>query len=420
MDEKMEVEYEMLKGKLATARKECGEFEKQIPKAKLAKEIALGKAAELEMAAHNENDNNKKGQLLNEANNLRKQADNLQEEIKKMETALELMNDEVKELQTKINDKIAEVMKDPEVKKQLEEALKVRRERAAEKIKPLVEERDKKEKEKDELTKRKERLEKLSEAIKKNPQLKKQLEEYVKYRKELKDLKEELKTCKDDTRELAIRRRLEELNDKLEPASRQQLAAEVKKEKLELSVADIDGIVENGCIFEKDGSLNIDASLQKYDKDMVKTIKTRTMEINSLNKKIEPYKDILSKKKETAERSEGAGEQKEGAEGDSKAGEGEQPEVEEEKDEQPKWWQFRKRFQAWKEKRAAKKEQKALPEPEEEQEEQQQEGQQETPSNKSRKRLMESLIVKDAYDQMARSQGVETRTQAKRNQNQGR
>lgn len=411
--EELNAKYEDLKKDLTEAKKSIDEMDKEVKGLKRRIEQLNGEAANLEEAAEKASTNDEKSRLLNDAKNKRRQAEDCQKDIKKKEAQLEVKRAKIVDLKKEIDAKIAEVMQDPEVKKQLEEALKVRKERAAKKIEPLVEERDKKEKEKDELTKRKDRLGKITEAIKKNPELKNNLVECLKYQKERRDLEEELKTCTDDTRELAIRRRLDQLKQKEIPEAFKKLTIEMKKEKLEINatniISDIDGIIHNGLILEKDGSLNIDATLVKYNNDMAKTIKTRTMEINILNKKIEPYKDILSKKKEPAERSEVSGEQQEGPEEEQDGSE--QQDDEGELEEKPKWWQFiRKRFQAWKERRETKKAQKGLPEPE------QGDGQETSTSNKARKNLMESLIVRDAYDQMARSQGIETRTQARKDQ----
>ncbi len=290
--------------------------------------------------------------------NAQKQAQN---EIKKIDDEIEIikskasfLRDDIKLSKEKINEKMEQIKKDPEMKKHLEVVMAKKYGRKLEQLN----------KEKEELEGKRDRLPELEKLVNDHPSLGNDLKAILGVTKEVKDLKNELEkmtiigkgkviTYKDPNRANDIMKNLlpnlqEQIKNRKKP-----LMNYINKKGLNITEKDIDDLADNGFIANAKG-IDLNKTMAKYKtklnreiKGYDKSIKDYTVALDGL-----PVK-ISNQSQQQNQNLQQQGQQQAQPQQNSQQQEQQQVQSQEE----PKWYQFGKRIKNWFEKRK----QKSLP-----------------------------------------------------------
>lgn len=266
-------------------------------------------------------------------------ADSAKEEIERIDIQLEALKRELEEKKNELNEfnktlysKVKDVMKDPEMKQAMNEALAKRYDRQ---IKKYNKEKEIAVLEKDSKESEKKRYEALRNLINKHPALEKNLNGILSAKATIKKLNDELATLdyqKDATRIAEITgKEMKEALDKLDK-NKEPLMNYINKNKINVKYEDIEKMADSG--------LGLDETIDELGKD-----------IKGYNKKIKGYDKNIHNYTVALENIKG-----ELGEPVKSTTENKTPSTTENK---PKWYQFGKRFKNWVE----QKRQPKLPEP---------------------------------------------------------
>lgn len=258
-------------------------------------------------------------------------------QVKMIKQSLEDWNKQVQELQEKINNRIKEVSEEPELKQYLNEVMEKQYERKITRLN----------KEKSLAEAKKEGQDNLRQLVSEHPALMNNLRGVMSANMQIKDLKEELEkitiriganvTYSDPTK-------AQEINDKISKAqekigtNKKSLMDFIDKNGIKVSESDIDEALPYKPLMNSDGTINVDATLNKNIKGLKRKIK-------GIDKNIKNYEialDNIKKDKQLAAQQMDPAQQ---IDSDVDLSQGEKL----------KWYQFRKRFKNWNERRKQKK-----------------------------------------------------------------
>lgn len=251
-------------------------------------------------------------------------------EIERLKESISKSYDIIKTNKEKVDSYIKELSQDPEFKKQVNYILKQRYIRNAKKE-----------------MKKKEQVDKLIEICEKHPSIANNFKGMIKAEEELKKLDEELKKL-DPKKD---KKRIDEI-EKIEIptlASKKSKNEKCFKEFCEKNNIEFDEkllnelINEKGYKHDKDGNIKLDKTLKNISRSYDKNVKAYERALNKIPSATK-VTDTDKTKNEDTDKNIGDEENKEGAEVPAT---------------KFKWYQFRQRYNAWKERRKVKKEQKA-------------------------------------------------------------
>lgn len=251
-------------------------------------------------------------------------------EIERLKESISKSYDIIKTNKEKVDSYIKELSQDPEFKKQVNYILKQRYIRNAKKE-----------------IKKKEQVDKLIEICEKHPSIANNFKGMIKAEEELKKLDEELKKL-DPKKD---KKRIDEI-EKIEIptlASKKSKNEKSFKEFCEKNNIEFDEkllnelINEKGYKHDKDGNIKLDKTLKNISRSYDKNVKAYERALNKIPSATK-VTDTDKTKNEDTDKNIGDEENKEGAEVPAT---------------KFKWYQFRQRYNAWKERRKVKKEQKA-------------------------------------------------------------
>ena len=249
----------------------------------------------------------------------------IDEEIKQLQESVEQEKETIKEFQGKIDAKITEIKENPEMKKHLDTVLKKKYERKLAKV----------EKEKAELIDKKDKVEQIKQLTTEHPALANNLKGMISAYKTAENLKKELKSLEysagngiiaytDPTRANEIKTNLlPDAESKME-TNKTHFMDYIQKNKLDITEKDVNELVEKGAV-NKDGKVDLETTFVKRTSGLNRQIK-------GLDKSINDYTYAMG----GAEKRQQSPEQQGSAQ---------------EQEEKPKWFQFIKRFKAWRERR---------------------------------------------------------------------
>lgn len=263
----------------------------------------------------------------------------IEKEIEKYKYQLEIKKDQVELFKGKIDEKIAEIQQHPDMKKAMDEALVERYKRQLSKLEP---EKEKIVKEKEENENNKKQLNVLKQVIEEEPKNRTLLVDFIRAKEEIRKLNDEL--GKLDYKDSKDQARIAEITMKLIPDAQKgikengkNLVSNINKKGIAFTEKELNGLAEgmlnNGLALDKKGNLDINQTLDKNILIADENIKNLGKQLKSYDKKIGNYTLAKEQLENQIPR---------------------QPE------DKPKWYEFRKRFAAWRE----QKNQKKLPEPE--------------------------------------------------------
>lgn len=251
--------------------------------------------------------------------------------IKQLQESVEKEKETIKEFQGKIDAKITEIKENPEMKKHLDTVLKKKYERKLAKV----------EKEKAELIDKKDKVEQIKQLTTEHPALANNLKGMISAYKTAENLKKELKSL-----EISVGNKIfaytnpvraNEIKTKLLPDAESKMKTNkthfmdyIQKNKLDITEKDVDELVEKGIV-NKDGKVDLETTFVKRTSGLNRQIK-------GLDKSINDYTYAMG----GAEKRQQSPEQQ---------GSAQEQEDDQDKEEKPKWFQFIKRFKAWRERR---------------------------------------------------------------------
>lgn len=312
--EKLNGEYLKLKQDIEIKKGVIVAYEHRVQDLTLDKIIWTGKKAE----ARKNSDHDAEKAAQDELNKI-------DEEIKQLQESVEQEKETIKEFQGKIDAKITEIKENPEMKKQLDTVLKKKYERKLAKV----------EKEKAELIDKKDKVEQIKQLTTEHPALANNLKGMISAYKTAENLKKELKSLEysagngiiaytDTTRANEIKTNLlPDAESKME-TNKTHFMDYIQKNKLDITEKDVNELVEKGAV-NKDGKVDLETTFVKRTSGLNRQIK-------GLDKSINDYTYAMG----GAEKRQQSPEQQGSAQ---------------EQEEKPKWFQFIKRFKAWRERR---------------------------------------------------------------------
>lgn len=312
--EKLNGEYLKLKQDIEIKKRVIVAYEHRVQDLTLDKIIWTGKKAE----ARKNSDHDAEKTAQDELNKI-------DEEIKQLQESVEQEKETIKEFQGKIDAKITEIKENPEMKKHLDTVLKKKYERKLAKV----------EKEKAELIDKKDKVEQIKQLTTEHPALANNLKGMISAYKTAENLKKELKSLEysagngiiaytDPTRANEIKTNLlPDAESKME-TNKTPFMEYIQKNKLDITEKDVNELVEKGAV-NKDGKVDLETTFVKRTSGLNRQIK-------GLDKSINDYTYAMG----GAEKRQQSPEQQGSAQ---------------EQEEKPKWFQFIKRFKAWRERR---------------------------------------------------------------------
>ncbi len=312
--EKLNGEYLKLKQDIEIKKGVIVAYEHRVQDLTLDKIIWTGKKAE----ARKNSDHDAEKTAQDELNKI-------DEEIKQLQESVEQEKETIKEFQGKIDAKITEIKENPEMKKHLDTVLKKKYERKLAKV----------EKEKAELIDKKDKVEQIKQLTTEHPALANNLKGMISAYKTAENLKKELKSLEysagngiiaytDPTRANEIKTNLlPDAESKME-TNKTHFMDYIQKNKLDITEKDVNELVEKGAV-NKDGKVDLETTFVKRTSGLNRQIK-------GLDKSINDYTYAMG----GAEKRQQSPEQQGSAQ---------------EQEEKPKWFQFIKRFKAWRERR---------------------------------------------------------------------
>lgn len=312
--EKLNGEYLKLKQDIEIKKGVIVAYEHRVQDLTLDKIIWTGKKAE----ARKNSDHDAEKTAQDELNKI-------DEEIKQLQESVEQEKETIKEFQGKIDAKITEIKENPEMKKHLDTVLKKKYERKLAKV----------EKEKAELIDKKDKVEQIKQLTTEHPALANNLKGMISAYKTAENLKKELKSLEysagngiiaytDTTRANEIKTNLlPDAESKME-TNKTHFMDYIQKNKLDITEKDVNELVEKGAV-NKDGKVDLETTFVKRTSGLNRQIK-------GLDKSINDYTYAMG----GAEKRQQSPEQQGSAQ---------------EQEEKPKWFQFIKRFKAWRERR---------------------------------------------------------------------
>lgn len=312
--EKLNGEYLKLKQDIEIKKRVIVAYEHRVQDLTLDKIIWTGKKAE----ARKNSDHDAEKTAQDELNKI-------DEEIKQLQESVEQEKETIKEFQGKIDAKITEIKENPEMKKHLDTVLKKKYERKLAKV----------EKEKAELIDKKDKVEQIKQLTTEHPALANNLKGMISAYKTAENLKKELKSLEysagngiiaytDPTRANEIKTNLlPDAESKME-TNKTHFMDYIQKNKLDITEKDVNELVEKGAV-NKDGKVDLETTFVKRTSGLNRQIK-------GLDKSINDYTYAMG----GAEKRQQSPEQQGSAQ---------------EQEEKPKWFQFIKRFKAWRERR---------------------------------------------------------------------
>lgn len=312
--EKLNGEYLKLKQDIEIKKGVIVAYEHRVQDLTLDKIIWTGKKAE----ARKNSDHDAEKTAQDELNKI-------DEEIKQLQESVEQEKETIKEFQGKIDAKITEIKENPEMKKHLDTVLKKKYERKLAKV----------EKEKAELIDIKDKVEQIKQLTTEHPALANNLKGMISAYKTAENLKKELKSLEysagngiiaytDPTRANEIKTNLlPDAESKME-TNKTHFMDYIQKNKLDITEKDVNELVEKGAV-NKDGKVDLETTFVKRTSGLNRQIK-------GLDKSINDYTYAMG----GAEKRQQSPEQQGSAQ---------------EQEEKPKWFQFIKRFKAWRERR---------------------------------------------------------------------
>ena len=312
--EKLNGEYLKLKQDIEIKKGVIVAYEHRVQDLTLDKIIWTGKKAE----ARKNSDHDAEKAAQDELNKI-------DEEIKQLQESVEQEKETIKEFQGKIDAKITEIKENPEMKKHLDTVLKKKYERKLAKV----------EKEKAELIDKKDKVEQIKQLTTEHPALANNLKGMISAYKTAENLKKELKSLEysagngiiaytDPTRANEIKTNLlPDAESKME-TNKTHFMDYIQKNKLDITEKDVNELVEKGAV-NKDGKVDLETTFVKRTSGLNRQIK-------GLDKSINDYTYAMG----GAEKRQQSPEQQGSAQ---------------EQEEKPKWFQFIKRFKAWRERR---------------------------------------------------------------------
>ena len=208
--------------------------------------------------------------------------ENAQNEIKRIDTELEKIKEaatekkkEIIDLQLKINEKIEEIKKDPEMKKHLEEVLSKKYDRKLSKLKD----------EREEVVGKKDRLVQLQKLVTDHPALGNNLKGILGAQKQITDLEAELESLKDTTVPGGLvsykdPARANEILTKELPGAQSRLNSNkttlmsyITKNSLGITEQDIDELAAKGFVVDSKGYIDLNATMNKSISGLNRQIK---------------------------------------------------------------------------------------------------------------------------------------------------
>lgn len=312
--EKLNGEYLKLKQDIEIKKGVIEEYEHRVQDLTLDKIIWTGKKAEARKNSNHDAEKTAQDEL-----------NKIDEEIKQLQESVEQEKETIKEFQGKIDAKITEIKENPEMKKHLDTVLKKKYERKLAKV----------EKEKAELIDKKDKVEQIKQLTTEHPALANNLKGMISAYKTAENLKKELKSLEysagngiiaytDPTRANEIKTNLlPDAESKME-TNKTHFMDYIQKNKLDITEKDVNELVEKGAV-NKDGKVDLETTFVKRTSGLNRQIK-------GLDKSINDYTYAMG----GAEKRQQSPEQQGSAQ---------------EQEEKPKWFQFIKRFKAWRERR---------------------------------------------------------------------
>ena len=304
--------------------------------------------------------------------NAQKQAQNeikkIDDQIKIIKSQASLLRDDIKLSKEKINERMEQIKKDPEMKKHLDVVMAKKYGRKLEQLK----------KEKNELEGKRDRLPELEKLVNDHPSLGNDLKAILGATKEVNDLKNELEkmtiigkgnviTYKDPNRANDIMKNLlPNLQDQIKNRKK-PLMDYINKKGLNITEKDIDDFAENGFIANAKG-IDLNKTMTKYKtklnreiKGHDKSIKDYTVALNGLPVKIsnqsqQQNQNSQQQGQQQAQPQQNSQQQSQ-QQAQSQQNSQQQNQQQTQSQEEPKWYQFGKRFKNW----LGKRKQKSLP-----------------------------------------------------------
>lgn len=331
--EKMNGEYLKLKQKIATKEGVILAYEHKVQDLTIDKTIWTGKKAEAQK--NSDHDAEKTAQ---------EELDKIDKEIEKIQKDVLEEKEEIQKFKDEIDAKITEIKENPEMKKHLNTVLKKKYERKLAKA----------EKEKAELMDKKDKVEQIKQLTTEHPSLANNLKGMITAYKTAESLKKELKDLEYPAGNGIVAysdpQRASEIQTKLLPEAEAKMTTNktpfmdyIQKNKLDITEQDVSELVEKGIV-NKDGKVDLENTFAKRTIALNKQIK-------GLGKSISDYTYALDgvenrqqnpRQQNTVQEQENSQEQENGQDAEEK----------------PKWFQFIKRFKAWRD----RKNQQELPE----------------------------------------------------------
>lgn len=255
----------------------------------------------------------------------------IDEKIKQLQESVEQEKETIKEFQGRIDAKITEIKENPEMKKHLDTVLKKKYERKLAKV----------EKEKAELIDKKDKVEQIKQLTTEHPALAINLKGMISAYKTAENLNKELKSLEysagNGITAYTNPARANEIKTKLLPDAESKMETNktpfmdyIQKNKLDITEKDVNELVEKGAV-NKDGKVDLETTFVKRTSGLNRQIK-------GLDKSIKDYTYAIG----GAEKRQQSPEQQ---------GSAQEQEDDQDKEEKPKWFQFIKRFKAWRERR---------------------------------------------------------------------
>lgn len=336
--EKMNGEYLKLKQKIATKEGVILAYEHKVQDLTIDKTIWTGKKAEAQK--NSDHDAEKTAQ---------EELDKIDKEIEKIQKDVLEEKEEIQKFKDEIDAKITEIKENPEMKKHLDAVLKKKYERKLAKA----------EKEKAELMDKKDKVEQIKQLTTEHPSLANNLKGMITAYKTAESLKKELKDLEYPAGNGIVAysdpQRASEIQTKLLPEAEAKMTTNktpfmdyIQKNKLDITEQDVSELVEKGIV-NKDGKVDLEntfakrtIALNKQIKGLGKSISDYTYALDGVENRQQNPRQQNPRQQNTVQEQENSQEQENG----------------QDTEEKPKWFQFIKRFKAWRD----RKNQQELPE----------------------------------------------------------
>ena len=277
----------------------------------------------------------------------KKEIEKIDKEIKAIKDSALKIKAMMEKTQEKIDSKVNEIKENPEMKKHLDEVMAKKYSRKLSKI----------EKEKEEAVAKKERFTELQKLVKDHPALGNNLKGILTASKQIKDYEKELDKLKTVSTSGAITYtdpvRANDIMNNLIPQAKAKITTNktplmdyINKKSLNIKEEDIDELADKNIAVNKNGEINLDATMNKGISSINRQIKGYDKQIKDHQKslgKIDDYRAYVAPRTATTPGVEAPGTVTPSTPAPA---------------EQPKWYQFIQKFRNWNERRK----QRALPE----------------------------------------------------------